>query len=126
MPQREPDLAQQVGTWISRHRDVVEIRAAEARHLQAGLDRLRRKSGDVLDPAEALLLDRGDELAVAHEDGRDVAVIRVDAEDVHRVASGGKADSSSRLMSTSSRYQNACSTWNTKPCLPSRNPRRST
>ena len=42
-----------------------------------------RKSGDVLDAPEALLLDGGDELAVADEHGRDVAVVRVDAEDVH-------------------------------------------
>ena len=44
-----------------------------------------RKSRDVLDAPEALLFHRGDQLAVAQEHRRDVAVVGVDAENVHVV-----------------------------------------
>ena len=42
-----------------------------------------REPGDMFDATEPLFFDRGDQLAIADEDRGDVAVIRVDAEDVH-------------------------------------------
>ena len=62
---------------------MIDVGRSDAAHLQARANRLGRKPGDVLDAAKALFFDRRDELAVAHEDGRDVAVIGVDAENVH-------------------------------------------
>ena len=61
---------------------------ADPGHLEHAPDRVRRESGPVLDAAEALLFDRGDELLRREQRRRDVAVIRVDAEDVHSLQSG--------------------------------------
>ena len=57
----------------------------QAGHLQADGDRLVREPRDMLDPPEPLLFDRRDELSVADERRRHVAVIGVEAEDVHGV-----------------------------------------
>src|SRR5262245_41907282 len=139
MSQGEQDLSREMRARIARHADVIDVGGRDAGHVQARLNRLMRKPGDMLDAAEAFLFDGCDELAVAHDDRRHVAVIGVDTENVHgiersgylvnltsRVASSrtpaGRPRSSSMLMSTSSRYQNPCSTWKMKPSLPSRNP----
>src|SRR4029450_8907070 len=62
--QGEQDLPHQMRARIARHTDVVDVLWRQAGQLQAHLDRLMRKSGDVLDPPEALFLYRGHELAV--------------------------------------------------------------
>ena len=54
------------------------------RFVEAVADGDRRKSRPVLDAPEALLLGRGDELAVDDDAGRGVGVMGVDAEDDHR------------------------------------------
>ena len=66
---------------------------------QAGAHRLLRKAGDVLDAAIALFLDRRDQLAVAHERRRHVAVIGVEAENIHD-ATGSSAVKRSRNRSS--------------------------
>ena len=62
---------------------MLHIGERDARFAQAIGDRLRGKAGPMLDAAEALLLRRRDELAVAHERGRRIAVKGVEAEDDH-------------------------------------------
>src|SRR2546427_13238982 len=79
----EGRLPQEVGVWISADGDDVEVFAFDSADLEAPADRRGRKAGIVLDAAEALLLEGGDELAVADEHCGDVGVVDVDAEDVH-------------------------------------------
>src|SRR6185369_3696514 len=57
----------------------------QPRFLQAIANRQSGKSGSVFDAVESLLLDRGNQLAVAHDRRRSVAVIRIDSEDIHSV-----------------------------------------
>jgi hypothetical protein len=63
----------------------IDIRGADSSHAQALGDGAGRKSGDVFDAAKALFLDSGDEPSVADEDGGDIAVIRVQAKDIHGI-----------------------------------------
>ena len=51
--------------------------------VQAVAHRVGRERGVVLDPREALLLGGRHQLAVPHEGGRGVVVVRADPEDVH-------------------------------------------
>ncbi len=85
MAEQEPGFSQQVGARIARHREHVDVARFNAADRQAGLHRLTGKAGHMFDPPVALLLDRGDELAVAHQRGRDVAVIGIEPENVHEV-----------------------------------------
>jgi len=85
MAEQEPGLAQQVRPWVARHREDIDIGRRNPAHRQAGLHRLARKAGHVLDAPVALFLDRGDELAVAHQRRRHVAVIGVEPENIHEV-----------------------------------------
>ena len=50
--------------------------------LQAVADRFAGEAAPVLDAAEALLLDGGDQVAVLDQAGRGIGVIGVEAEDV--------------------------------------------
>jgi hypothetical protein len=84
--QQEQRLAPEVGARIARHGKHVDIRCRDAAHLQAGSDRVVRKTRHVLDPSEPLLFDGRDKLSVADQRRRDVAVIRVEAEYVHGVS----------------------------------------
>ena len=65
-----------IATWSTSASAMPASREAVARSP-------RREARPVLDAAEALLLGRGDEPAVAHQAGRGVAVVGVEAEDVH-------------------------------------------
>ena len=62
----------------------------ETRGLEAVADRAMGERRVVLDAGEALLLDRGDELAVDDERRGGITVIRVDPEDVHRTHSAAR------------------------------------
>jgi hypothetical protein len=70
---------------ISRHREHIDIGRRDPAHLEAGAHRQPRKAGDVLDAAIAFFLDRRDQRAVAHERRRHIAVIRIEAENIHEV-----------------------------------------
>jgi hypothetical protein len=48
---------------------VVDVAARDAGHRETRADRLTREPRDVLDPAEALFLGRGDDHAVAQQHG---------------------------------------------------------
>lgn len=54
---------------------------------EAVADRVLGKTGAVLDAIEAFFFDRGDQSAVFDDCRCSIAVIRVDAEDVHRDSS---------------------------------------
>ena len=62
---------------------MIDVLGAESCLVQAVADRAVREGRVVLDAGEPLLLDRGDELPVDDECSRSVAVVRIDAEDVH-------------------------------------------
>ena len=79
-------LAQQVHAAAARNRPDVDVGRRRAGHLQAACDRARRKAGDVLDAAEALLFERRDERAVAQHGGGHIAVIGVEPDDQHAVS----------------------------------------
>ena len=72
-----------IGAAVLVDGDMVHVGEAEARLAQAICDRLRGETRPVLDAAKALLLGGGDELAVAHQSSRRVAVEGVKAEDDH-------------------------------------------
>ena len=62
---------------------MIQLSNRDSRRTQAILDRLRGKSGAVLDAIEALFFDGGDQLSIFDERGRRITVIGVDAENVH-------------------------------------------
>src|SRR5262249_57277494 len=68
---------------IATDSDLADVSTADAGGFETALNRLHWKAGAVFDAAEALLFQGGDDLAVAQKNGRDVAVIGVDAQDVH-------------------------------------------
>ena len=69
-----------LGILIDGH--CIDVGQLEACLVEAIPNRFGRKARPVLDAPEALLLHRGDEPSVVQERRRDVAVVRVDAEDV--------------------------------------------
>ena len=83
-PHRPQRLAGEVRGALARDRDVVDLRCVHAVRLEAPPDGMAGEAGGVLDPGEALLLHRRQQLAVPEERRRRVAVIGVDAQDYHR------------------------------------------
>ena len=75
------DPLAEVRERIPGQRDVVDVARCDVRTIETEAHRLVRERGVVLDAGEPLFLDRRHELAVDHERGRRVAVVRVDAED---------------------------------------------
>src|SRR2546422_1040121 len=84
--QDEERLPPEMRPRTARDGEEIYVLRADAADLQAGLDRPGRESGDMFDAEEALLFDGGDKLSVADERRQDVAVIRVETEDVHATA----------------------------------------
>ena len=75
------ELLPQVGLRILVDGHVLDLRQSDPGLGEAVADGLARKARPVLDAAEALLLGRRDDLAIADEAGGGIAVERVDAED---------------------------------------------
>ena len=63
---------------------MVERISVDACLRQTVADRLRRETGTVLDAPKALLLGRGDQLAIGEQAGGGASVIGVDSQDVHK------------------------------------------
>ena len=84
--EQEQRLAPQVRAGVARHGERVDVGGGQTGHLQADGDRLVGEPRDMLDAPEPLFFDRRDELSVADERGGYVAVVRVEAEDVHQVS----------------------------------------
>src|SRR6185369_3820168 len=63
----EKDLLVQVGRWITRDSDVVQILNTDAGLFQAILNRLFWKTGRVLVAVEALFLGRGNQPPIAND-----------------------------------------------------------
>lgn len=72
--------SQEVGLGIAVERDVTDISEGNLRLGEAVSDCLGGKSRPVLDAPEAFLFGGGNNLAVAHEASRRVAVVGVEAE----------------------------------------------
>ena len=72
-----------MGGGVAQNAYVFNFFNRDTGRAQTIFDRLRGKSGAVLDAIEALFFDRGDELAVLDERGGRITVICIDAEDVH-------------------------------------------
>ena len=77
------DLLVQVCGWIARDSNVVQIFNTDAGGLETVSNRLRRKARRVLEPVEALLFDRSDQLPIADNRRRRIAVIRINTENIH-------------------------------------------
>ena len=90
-------LGAEPGPGIARHGDVVHVGDGDAGFLQAVANRRDREARRVLDAIEALLFDRGDELAVLHQGRRGVAVVGVDAKNIHRKDSPNLFPAETRL-----------------------------
>src|SRR5712691_1138831 len=83
MTQREQSLSPQVRPRIARDGKRIDVSCFGTSHRETRLNGLAREPRVMLDAAESLLLDGGDQLSVAEEGRGDVTVIRVDAEDEH-------------------------------------------
>jgi len=68
---------------VARNADVLDFLNPNSGRAQAILNRLSGKSGAVLDAIETLFFGGRDQLAVFDERGGCIAVICIDAEDVH-------------------------------------------
>ena len=102
IPQREQRLAPEVSVRSARDGEDVDISRTDSADTQALRDRARRESRNVLDAAQSLFLDRSYQPAVADQGGGDVAVIGVQAEDVHGTEAASVA-SGRRPMTLTSR-----------------------
>ena len=78
-----PKFGGQPRVRIARNGDVVNIGRREAGFLQTIADGRSGKSRGVFDAIEALFFDGGNEAAVADDSGGSVAMIGVDAKNVH-------------------------------------------
>jgi hypothetical protein len=86
MGQDEPGLGTQRRARAAVDRDRVEIARIRARDRQARRSGAVRQAGTVLDPAQALFLDRGDHLAIRQQRRRGVGVVGVQPQDqYHRM-----------------------------------------
>jgi hypothetical protein len=83
MPRDEECLAPPMRERPSRNSEQIHVGRAKAGDAQTFSRCTMGKAGAVFDPPEPLFLDRGYEAAIAHERGRDVAVVRVQPEDIH-------------------------------------------
>jgi hypothetical protein len=72
-----------MGSGVARDGEKVDVRRVDTSDVETGADRLLREARPVFDAPKTLLFNGGYEVAVAHERGRDVAVVGVDAQDVH-------------------------------------------
>src|SRR3974390_170390 len=80
---RVKQLGGEAGERVPGPRDMVDIRKRDARFFQAIADGCRWKPGCVLDPIEPFFLNRGHQLAVAHQRCGSVPVIRVNSQNIH-------------------------------------------
>jgi len=83
--ERIPKFCRDARVRIAGHGDVIDVGERNPRGLQAILNRKRGKSRSVFYAVEALFLDCGDEFPITNDRGRSVAVVCVDAKDVHSV-----------------------------------------
>src|SRR5262245_37741336 len=77
-------LSKEIGSAVLVDRDMLDFRESKACFPQAISDRLAREASPMLNAAEPLLFCGRDELAVADECSRGIAVESVEAEDDHR------------------------------------------
>ena len=77
----------QVRRRVARDADVVDVFEAYGGFIETVTNGLLRETGAVLDAIETFFFDRGDQSAVFDDCRCSIAVIRVDAEDVHRESS---------------------------------------
>ena len=134
--EREERLLREVRLGVAADGDVGHLRAVDPGHVEAPLDRLRREASVVLDAREPLLFEGGHNRAVAEEDGGDVAVVGVDAEDVHgaresveelsrrRGARGGGAPGGSRRRPAGARNASRRGRRGGRPSRPTRKAER--
>src|SRR5947209_2294035 len=73
----------QVCARVPGNADVIEVIRGDVTSLKAVANRFRRKPSKILDPTEAFLFGRGDELSILDEACRRAAVVGVDAKNVH-------------------------------------------
>ena len=77
------ELGAQIGAVVLIGGDMIDVADVDVRFAQAIFDRAAGKARPMLDAAEALLFCRGDQLSIAHQRGRGIAVESVNAENDH-------------------------------------------
>ena len=98
------ELAPAVGAVVAVDGDVLDVAERDAGLGQAVADRFAGKAAPVLDAAEALLLDGGDQGAVLDQAGRGVGVIGVQPEDVGHRSRSRRSRCMDRMRSAVTRW----------------------
>src|SRR5262249_47426708 len=97
-----------MGARIARDGEDNDVRRGHARYPQTLGQRVMREARAVLDPPEPLFFDGGDEPAVANENGRDIAVIGVQADNNHCVSGAGSAYAPAAFVLARRRDRSGC------------------
>ena len=69
---------------VATYGDGIHIATGNPADLKTLPNRQLRKTGVVLDAAKAFFFQRGDQLAISNQYGRDVGMKNINTEDVHR------------------------------------------
>jgi len=105
-------LAPAVGAIVAVDRDMLDVAQRDAGFGQAVADRFAGEAAPMLDAAEALFLDGGDQGAILHQAGGRVGVISVQPQDVsHQDALTGLRRSRSRRSRCMERIRSAVTRW---------------
>ena len=110
MAQREQPFSPQVRLRVARHRERIDVARLCARHRETRTDRLAWKPRVMLDPAESLFLDGGNELAIAQNDCGDVTVVCVDADYQHGQVARRRKTVSDPAVSIASKRESVSTT----------------
>jgi hypothetical protein len=87
MRERKQRFPRQMGHRRATDGDVRDVGAPNARLGEHRANGHRREPGPVLDAPKTLLLDGGEQDAIAEQHRRDIAVVRIDSKDIHELTS---------------------------------------
>jgi hypothetical protein len=76
-------LPPQVSPWIPRNREMVDVLRPQAADLETGADRLPGKARPVFYSSKTFLFNCGNELSAAQKRRGNIAMVGVDAQNVH-------------------------------------------
>ncbi len=106
------ELAPAVGAIVAVDRNVLDVGQRDAGFGQAVADRFAGEAAPMLDAAETLFLDGGDQGAILHQAGGGVGVVGVQPKDVsHQDAFAGIRRSRSRRSRCMERMRSAVTRW---------------
>ena len=98
------ELAPTVGAVVAVDRDMVDVGQRDACFGQAVADRFTGEPAPMLDAAETLLLDGGQQHAVLHQAGRGIGVVGVEAQDIGHRSRSRRSRCMERITSAVTRW----------------------